>query len=299
MKLVRTVLGDVDAAGLGLVLAHEHLIIDSPIVANEMPHIHLPSTEEAAAEARLMVDAGVGTVVDAMPSGSGGDIDRLVEVSRATGLNIVASTGMHTSRYYDGVDWHLTASPDELARAFSVEITGTSPRAGLIKIATIGSEPNDHERRLFEAAAIAMAATGVPVLTHCEGGEGGLAQIDLMASLGMPLARVAMSHTDKVIDRAYHRDLADTGVMLCLDQGLREPERTADLVTSLLADGFASQLLIGTDAARRTLWATLGGPGPGWIISSFKTTLLDRGLGQGQIDLLFVDNPSRWLTLAG
>ena len=49
MTTARTVLGDVDAGTIGVVLAHEHLIIDSPIVQTEHPHIHLPSVDEATA----------------------------------------------------------------------------------------------------------------------------------------------------------------------------------------------------------------------------------------------------------
>jgi phosphotriesterase-related protein len=251
------------------------------------------------AEAKVMIQAGVGAVVDAMPPGSGGDHERLAEVSRTSGLSIVAATGMHTSRYYPVDDWHLTSPPDDLANSFIAAISGPAPRSGLIKVATIGIEPNDQERRLFEAAAVTVATTGVPVLTHCEEGEGAMAQIELMNALGIPLTRVAISHTDKVTDRAYHRDLLEAGVSLCMDQGLREPERTAELVSALVSDGFGSQLVIGTDAARRTLWSKSGGPGPAWINNGFRSMLLDRGLGEDQIDPLYRDNPARWLTLTG
>ena len=51
--LVRTVLGDIAAKDLGVTYAHEHLIIDSPLVADRWPHIHLPSADEAVAEMEL------------------------------------------------------------------------------------------------------------------------------------------------------------------------------------------------------------------------------------------------------
>ena len=43
--------GDIDPGQLGVTYVHEHLIIDSPIVAERFPHIYLPSVEEAVAEA--------------------------------------------------------------------------------------------------------------------------------------------------------------------------------------------------------------------------------------------------------
>ncbi len=296
----RTVLGDIEADRLGTVLAHEHLIIDSPIVAASMPHIHLPSVDEAVTESKLMMEAGVGTVVDAMPAGSGGHRGRLAEVSRQVGLNIVATTGMHTARYYEPGDRHLGDPAPELALSFIREITGPSPTAGVIKVATMGLDPSEQELRLFEAAAMAVVATGAPVLTHCEDGVGAMAQIELLSRLGIPLSRVCISHTDKVADRGYHRALLDAGALLCLDQGLRESERTAALVVELVADGYGNQLLIGTDAARRTLWSSLGGSrGPGWMNGGFRALLAHRGLEDEQIVRLFVDNPARWLTRSG
>jgi phosphotriesterase-related protein len=89
-------------------------------------------------------------------------------------------------------------------------------------------------------------------------------------------------------------------VRLCYDQGLRDPEQTAGLVIDLVSSGFGSQLLIGTDGARRSLWSTLGGgPGLAWINTGFRELLASRGLSTAQLDRLFVANPARWLTFSG
>lgn len=297
MGFARTVLGDVDRERLGVVLAHEHLIIDSPLVERDLPHIHLPLVREAVGESEELVESGVGTVVDAMPVGSGGDPGRLAEVARSTGLNVVASTGMHAARYYPNADWHLEASASELAARFIDSLTGSAPRAGVVKLATTGPAPSPLERRLFEAAAITIEAIGAPVLTHCEGGKGGMAQIELLNELGLPLTRVALSHTDKVGDRSYHQDLLDSGVSLCLDQGLRDPEHTSGLIVELVSAGFGGQLMIGTDGARRSLWSTLGGsPGLAWANTGFRDLLVERGLDETVLTAIYRDNPARWLT---
>jgi 5-phospho-D-xylono-1,4-lactonase len=296
VTLARTVLGDIDAATLGNVLAHEHLIIDSPVVERDHPHIHLPSADEAIGEAALLAAAEVGTVVDAMPVGSGGDPARLARLARATGLKVIASTGMHTARYYEDDDWRLSASPDELAADFIANIETSETPVGVVKIAMSGTQPTAIEGRLYEAAAITAAATRAPLLAHCEGGEGGLAQVDLLTALSTPLPTVALSHTDKVADSGYHRALLDTGVMLCFDQGLREPEQTAGLIADLAAAGYGDQLLIGTDGARRSLWSTLGGsPGLAWIMTGFRDLLTARGLDAATLDRLYRENPARWL----
>jgi phosphotriesterase-related protein len=299
VTIARSVLGDVDTGTLGVVLAHEHLIIDSSVVERDHPHIHLPSADEATGEAALLAAAGVETVVDAMPVGSGGDPALLARVASATGLNIVASTGMHTARYYEDDDWRLGATPDQLAADFISSIETSETPVGLVKIAMSGIRPTAMEGRLFEAGAITAAATGAPVLAHCEDGEGGLAQVDLLTAMNMPLHMVALSHTDKVADTGYHRALLDTGVMLCFDQGLRDPQQTAGLLADLAGAGYGDQLLIGTDGARRSLWSTLGGsPGLAWIMTGFRDLLIDRGVDGPTLDLLYQDNPARWLAFS-
>jgi predicted metal-dependent phosphotriesterase family hydrolase len=74
--IVRTVLGDRAPEVAGLVYAHEHLIIDSPLIADRFPHIHLHDCDAAVAEVAACRTAGVALMVDAMPvcAGLGPDI---------------------------------------------------------------------------------------------------------------------------------------------------------------------------------------------------------------------------------
>ena len=316
MSQVRTVLGDVPAAELGRTYMHEHLVIDSPLVADRMPHIHLASVDDAVAEAGACHAAGVGTMVDAMPCASGRDVVRLAQISRRSGVHIIAVTGLHTAKYYPGQPWAREADVETLAALFRADIeegidaweytgpvvTRTAHRAGMLKIATAGPEPDAAERRLFEAAAAVARATGAPVLTHCEQGEGGLEQIELLRAAGLPLDRVVLSHTDKRADLGYHRELLTAGVNLEYDQALRqatdEPRGTAWLLATMLEEGFGDQLLLGTDGARRSLWRSLGGgPGLAWLASDYPAVLADRGVEAAAVRRLFVDNPARVLAL--
>ena len=305
--VIRTVGGDLPSDTAGPTYAHEHLIIDSPLVADSMPHIHLPSIDEAVAEVRQCVAAGVRTMVDAMPAASGRDPARLGRVSVLTGMRIVASTGLHTSRYYQAVPWTEDETPEQLAERFVADIEEgidafdyrgekverTDVRAGLVKAGALTERLSPRDERLFEAVAITARSTGVPVLTHTEGGRGGPAQIARLDSLGVPLGRVALSHTDKVSDTGYHRGMLETGAYLCYDQGLRQPEATLALVDAMVSHGFADQLLMGTDGARRSLWSTLGGsPGLSHLYEAARASL-----DADVVQRLFVSNPARFLTL--
>ena len=305
MFSVRTVLGDVAPADLGVTYLHEHLIIDHPLVADRFPHISLPSVGEAVGEVMRCARAGVGAMVDAMPCAAGRNVLKLAEVSRRTGVSVVASTGLHTAKYYPGTPWATAASPDALADLFVADVTDgvdrfdytgpvvdrTPHRAGIVKVAMASADPSDAERRLFEAAALTHARTGCPILTHCEDGEGGLTQVELLASHGVDLEKVVLSHTDKVADPGYHRDLLATGVNLEYDQLLRRTQPTVGLLQAMIDEGHLPRLMVGTDGARRSLWTELGGsPGLAGLI-----TTLAHHFPPDARHTLFVDNPARFL----
>jgi len=305
---IRTIGGDLPADLAGPTYVHEHLIIDSPLVAETMSHIHLPSVDEAVAEVKTCIAAGVRMMVDAMPAGSGRDPERLSRVSVLTGMRVVAATGLHTAKYYDDVDWAREEGPEQLAVRFVADIVEgidkndylgpsierTPVTAGVVKVAALGEKLTLSEARLFEAAAMTTARTGVPVLTHTEGGRGGPPQIETLLGLGLAPEEIALSHTDKIDDRAYHQDMLATGVFLSYDQALRDPETTFGLIENMTESGYSGQLLLGTDGARRSLWSTLGGS-PG--LASLYRSVSDL-LGQDLSAALFEANPRRYLTLS-
>lgn len=305
--VIRTVGGDLPAELAGPTYVHEHLIIDTPLVAETMPHIHLPSVEEAVAEVSSCVAAGVRTMVDAMPAGAGRHPERLGRVSVLTGMRVVAATGLHTERYYPNVAWAREEGEEALAERFVADIEEgidmhdyrgpvverSVARAGIVKVATLGETLSELEERLFAAAAMAAASTGAPILTHTEGGQGGMAQIDRLTELGVDPGRIALSHTDKTADRAYHADMLEAGVYLCYDQGLRQPEVTFGLLESMIEAGHGERLTLGTDGARRSLWASLGGS-PG--LASLAPDVAGR-VGTELAEMIFVANPARFLTL--
>lgn len=311
--IVRTVLGDVEPDRLGPTYVHEHFIIDSALVADHYDVMHLPSVDEACAELEQCRAAGLGAAVDAMPCAAGRDAVRLAEVSAVSEVHLVASTGLHTTTYYQHQDWAIDGSADDLAELFIADIevgidrydyTGplidrTGHRAGIVKVATMG-EVTDRDRRLFDAAAQTHRRTGAPIVTHCQGGEGGLEQIALLDRYAVPPGRVVLSHTDKVLDPGYHRALLETGANLVYDQALRQPadeeQGTAWLIDTLVEEGYAGQLMLGTDGARRSLWSTLGGsPGLAWLLTGFSEVLRRRGIVEDTIRSLFVTNPARFL----
>lgn len=304
--IVRTVLGDIAADQLGVTYMHEHLIIDSPIVSRDFAHIHLPSESEAIEEVGLCKSHGVQTMVDCMPTGSGRSAIKLAAISKATGMNIVATAGLHTERYYLPTDDLETMDAEDLAQLFvrdiQVGMEGTAHKAGLLKVVTSGNVISIRDKRLFEAAAIAHQITGAAILSHCEHGKGALEQIELFQQLNIPIHKVTLSHTDKENDFGYHKEILSSGINVEYDQSLRQRDLDAPpsalLMKSMVDEGFIDQIMLGTDGARRSLWSSLGGsPGLAWLYGSWSKKLIEIGFTQAQLDKVFIDNPAKALTL--
>ena len=298
--MIRTVLGDVSIEEVSGAYLHEHLIIDSPIVKSEMPHIFLDSVSDAISEVKECIPAGVNLLVDCMPGESGRDIEKLREISRNSGVHIVTATGMHNPKYYEKDSKYLSAGREELADIFVSEI---SERCGIIKIHSLGEELSAFEKELFAAAVQAQNETGAPIITHCEEGKGALAQISELQILGANLKRIVLSHTDKYPDHKYHQEILSTGVNVEYDQTLRQAESTnrpsLELTVAMCSAGFTKQIMLGTDGARRSLWKSLGGsPGLSWLASGWRQLLKEAGLSDAQLSEIFRENPRRFLRLS-
>jgi 5-phospho-D-xylono-1,4-lactonase len=311
MSVVRTVLGDIPGEELGTCWAHEHLVIDGGVAKLVNPEISLQRVEDAVAELAPCVAAGLRAVVDAMPADAGRNVAKLAAISRRAGVHVIAATGLHHARFYGERHWGELLEPEELAELFVADVTDgidahdyngpvvrrTPHRAGVVKVAGSLDGPSPRDRRIFEAAALAVARTGTALLTHCEVGTGGVAQLELLEELGVPLHRVILSHTDKVPDRGYHRELLSAGAWLVYDQGLRSPDTTARLVGWMVEDGHQGRLLLGTDGARRSLWSVLGGsPGLAALATGLGRRLAAE-LGPVVMDRIWVANPAAALEL--
>ncbi len=311
MTFVRTVLGDIDPSELGVTYAHEHLIIDGGRPVQMVPDFDIGDVDAMATEVSMAVDLGLRSVVDAMPCDAGRNAGKLADLARRTGVHLIAPTGLHHDRYYGPTHWSARVTVDELAELFVLDVTDgidaydyagpvvrrTPHRAGVIKVAGSEGGPSARDRRVFEAAAEAHRRTGVPILTHCEGGTGALEQVRLLADGGVDLSHVVLSHVDKIVDRGYHREILSTGAFAEYDQSFRWGDRangTLQLLTWTAEDGLADRIVLGMDAARRGYYLVYGGaPGLAWLLGSFVPAMAAAGIDAATRHALFVDNPAR------
>lgn len=312
MSFIRTVRGDIPPEKLGRCYAHEHLIIDRSYTTEKFPDFLLDSVEAGIQELRAFYAAGGRAMVDSMPCDGGRNVVKLAAISEATGVHILCPTGLHLRQYYPQGAWGERLTVERLADLFVADLEvgidandyagpecqRTCHRAGLIKIASGLNRINEHEERIFVAAGLAHRRTGAPILTHTEQGTAALEQVSLLQREGVDPRHVVLSHTDRKPDLAYHREILSTGVFVEYDGHFRwKPDQgnpTADLVLALCDAGFASQIMLGMDAARRSYWTSYGGsPGHNYLLTTFRNLLLSRGLTAEDYDRFLVENPKR------
>jgi 5-phospho-D-xylono-1,4-lactonase len=310
VTFIRTVLGDIAPEDLGVTYAHEHLIIDGGRPVELYPDFLLDDVDKAVEE--LAQAPRLQAVVDAMPCDAGRNVRKLAEISRRAGVHVVAPTGLHLAKYYPADHWSVTLDVDGLAAMFVGDIADgidehdyhgptvrrTPHRAGVMKVAGSLGGLTALEEKIFAAAAGAHVTTGCPILTHCQEGTAAIAQIDALTRAGVRADRITLSHTDKVVDRGYHREILATGAFVEYDQSFRwkpgQENGTLQLLEWMLEDGFGSQLMLGMDAARQGYWATHdGSPGMGFLLGEFAARMTERGIGPQAQEALFVANPAR------
>jgi phosphotriesterase-related protein len=297
MSMIRTVRGDIAPDELGACDAHEHLFLVTPI----QPGDEFTDVQRAIEEAGSLTAAGARALVDWTPIDLGRDPRGLLAVSEATGLHVVAATGLHRDAHYPADHWARSAPAEQLAERFAAEVAdgieATGIRAGLVKTGASYHRLEPLERKTFEAAAQAYSRTGTPVCVHTEHGTMGLALVELLAGLGVPPAAVILAHLDRNPDPGEHAETAATGAWLQLDGPGRTkywPDSTIlELIAALAERGLAGQLLLGGDAGRRSmLRAYGGGPGLDYLFARFKPRL-ERELGEELSRRIFVENPAR------
>ncbi len=316
MSFVRTVLGDIDASAMGVTYAHEHLVIDGGRPVEMSADFLLADVDLLASELADARAAGLETAIDAMPADCGRNPAKLAELSRRTGVHLVAATGLHHEKFYGPSHWSLRASEHELTDLFAADVEDgidardyggalvqrTEHRAGIVKVGGSEGGPSARDLPIFRAAAHAHRRTGVPVHTHCEGGTGALEQVRVLTDAGAAAEHISLSHVDKVVDRGYHREIVETGAFVVYDQAFRwgdRPNGTLQLLEWAVEDGHVGQVMLGMDAARQGYYRAFGGsPGLSFLLGEFTRAMDERGLDAALRHRLFVDNPARAFAFA-
>ncbi|TQN44197.1 phosphotriesterase-related protein [Blastococcus colisei] len=335
MTTVRTVLGEVDSADLGLVLPHEHLandnaaavrtaedprvaaLLDGPVGAelawllSDHPYesadnCRLDDDDAMAADLRGFAAAGGRTVIDLTPPGLGRDPERLVSLSRASGMQVVMGSG-----------WYLQAThPPDLAAVavddLAAELTAEfepdrAVRPGVIGEIGVSPAFTPDERRALRAACRAQRHVRVPLFVHLPGWQRRAHEVlDLvLEEEGVDPGAVVLCHMDPSgDDRSYQQAVAARGVVLEFDMvGMPfhfpgegqspSPAETAAAVSALVDAGHAEQVLLSHDLFLKAMLTRFGGNGLAYVPVVFADRLRRAGLDPALVTSLMTDNPRR------
>lgn len=321
MAFVRTILGDVDPASLGVVNCHDHLIrVGAGEVYLDPDHL-LDDVDKAVQEATYFVEAARrwdsgGTVIDMCPASCGRDIVKLVEVNRRVpGLQVVVASGFHQEKVYletrqSWVNQYTVNQIADLLIADIVEgvdahdymgplVQRTAHKAGVLKWATAYGQITAWERKTGQAVAIAAKETGCPINTHTTAGTAALEQAQFLIAEGVSPERIAIGHVQRNADVWYLSQITKLGAYVELDGTNRikylPDQHRVGLVRGLNDLGYGKQILLGTDSGKRSYQKVYGSvTGIDFDPAVFAPRLLDEGVDRDYVLDLLIHNAQRF-----
>ncbi len=319
MGIVRTILGDVDSSQLGGVNAHEHLIRTGGLeILKNGEDWRLNDVKKAIAETKLFAQAGGKTIVDMVPASNGRDVNIMLEIAKAVPeVHLIMCTGFSEGRIYDNVThWSATYDVNTIADLLIADVEEgideydyngpvvkrSTGKAGCIKIGTAYGLITPVEEKLIKAAAIAAIKTGACINTHTAGGTMALEQAQRLIAYGVKPERIALGHVQRNPDVWYHKKILNLGVNMMYDGSYRikylPDSSRAMLIREMVNAGFQKQIVLGTDAGRRTYHKSWGsGTGVDYDFTVFMPRLLEDGVSEEAVKDIYVNNPARLFSL--
>ena len=311
MGQFRTVLGDLDTEKMGFTMPHEHVLTDpkgggTKATGEEGADHALNVPEISLAMCVEYKEAGGDTLVEATPKTWGRNTLGMVDISKASGVNLVACCGVICEEH--GMDPATTGMSindiaDEMIHDITEGMDGTTSKAGWIKVGTAYMHITENEEKFIRAGARAATKTGVPLHAHTTNGTMGIEITEILQDEGYNMERMIIAHVDRNPDLWYHREMLKTGVYLIYDgpgKAKYYPDTIRiDLLRQLVADGYEDKLMICNDMGRRSHHKVYGGgPGLPWIKERFLPRLInDEGFDEAVVHKFMYENPHRIYTM--
>lgn len=292
---IRTVLGDISPADLGICDAHDHLFLRSP----QLPGQELDDAGAAAAELSAFRAAGGAAVIQWTPYGMGRGAAELPRLARESGVRIVAATGLHQAAHY--TPEVLARVRADLAGLFVSELTegigGTDIRAGMIKVAerlprSGPARPAHDGRGRRGPAGDRCRHRGPSGAGHRRAGRARSA----LRRVGVPPDRVILGHLNRSPDLVVHRKAAEAGAYLAFDGPSRAHHATdwrlPDALAVLADAGHGERILLGGDTTTAGARSVNGGPGMPHLLRRHREHL-ELALGADLVTRFLTANPAR------
>jgi len=339
---VMTVIGPIEPDAMGVTLPHEHLFLDlrnqftdfsdpekqrisrqkvamrnlgrlrlNPYAVKD--NLLLDNLDTAVKEARLFKKAGGRTIVECTSLGIHRDAQKLRELARRVGLNIIAGAGYYTQDTHPAAmpQWSAEEIAEQIVRDFVDGIDGTDVRAGVIGEIGTSREIHPQEEKNLVAAALAFQKVQSPIYVHTyPWSRAGLDAVDILLSHDVDPTKVVLCHLDIEPHIDYIRAALGRGVFVEFDNFgkefviepsergfaggifIRDLDRVR-LIRQLIDDGRLEQLLITNDICLKTMLCRYGGCGYAHILKNIVPLMASEGIARERVDVLVRDNPRR------
>ena len=300
--MVMTVMGPIPAAGMGVTLTHEHVLVDFTGADVEARPAYDPDSAVAAILPHLirLRDLGCTTLVECTPEYLGRDAALLRRLSMASGLRLLTNTGYYGAmegRFlplsYYGEDANRIAKRWIAEWLYGIGETGVRP--GFIKIGFPEGHLSDTHRKLVLAAARTHLRSGLVIASHTGPKAGAFDQIEILREEGVDPSAWIWVHAQAEGDPDALVTAARLGAWIAFDNiGWVPPDTLIPRLKILRDRGCLDRVLLSHDAG----WYSVGQPGGGnyrghgAIFTEFIPALEKAGFSKDQIRTIMEDNPA-------
>ena len=304
---VMTVQGSLPYDCLGITDTHNHMWIE-PVPGADPSSPVLNQFELICNELVEYREKGGGTLLDCQPGGCGRDGNKLLMLSKASKVNLIACTGFHRKKYYSPDHWLWKTDSQgvcdylcsELEQGLSETMNTPAPvRAGFIKIA-LEATWADCPHTALEGAAHAALNSKALMEIHTE--KGALAEkiCIYFINLGLSPNQLVLCHMDKRPDISLQKELARLGVLLEYDTFYRPKYNPAanlwPLIEQMVSAGFSDSVALATDMAEAELYHFIGGgAGLASLPGEIQNQLQEKGIPEAARKQILGGNIARRL----
>ena len=252
--------------------------------------VDLMSSEMSAAKAD-----GIACIVDGGHPDMGRDINFLKQISKNSGLPIVAGGGFYTQPFYPKEI--STMTEDQIFRAL-VKQTEDDPIGVFGEIGSWDDISKD-ERKVFRAIGRAQIATNLSIFTHTGiPGKSAMEQLDIFEDAGVDPKRIVIGHVGNLVDKtvAVQKALCKRGVFIGFDrQGGPGDAQQVPMVMALIEAGYADHLMFSAYLSSAAQLKKNNGGGYAKTLTVFVPKLKAAGASDEVLRGIMQDNPRRFL----
>ena len=304
---VMTVQGSMPFDRLGITDAHNHMWIETVPGADPSSPV-LNQFDSICKELTEYREKGGASLLDCQPAGCGRDGNKLLALSKASDVNLIACTGFHRKKYYSQDYWLWEADAQRICDYLCSELenglvetlnTSSPVKAGFIKIA-LESTWAECPHAALEGAGFAALESKSLIEIHTEKGALAEKACIYFTNLGLSPEQIVLCHMDKRPDISLQKELARFGVLLEYDTFYRpkyDPsENLWPLIEKMVSSGFSNQIALATDMAEAELYHFIGGgAGLASLPGEIQNQLIEKGIPEIDRSQMLGENITRRL----